>query len=318
MTIVHPLEPILELYIKNIDLRPHTLKDYSYALKMYIQYLKTRNIIYANRSDLIAYKKYLMKIDKTARTVQKFIAILKGFYRWIRLNRREYGFDEIYEFDISEGIKNINSTRSYAKDGLTAEEAKLLIEVAYRHTESVKGLRNYCIILLMITTGLRIIEISRAKRTNLRKLKGCDILYVHGKSREFEDEFVKISEPVMRILNEYLFYRMDKNSFLFIKHRGVSDVDQLSTSAIRDNIGNLMEEAGLKSSHISPHSLRHTCAILSLETGNSIHDTQMLLRHTSMSSTLIYVHQASRINSKIADRITNYLEIREEKNKYAK
>lgn len=309
---VHPIESILNAYIENQDLQPNTIKDYKYMIKTYIEYLKKNNIEYAKRSDIIKFKNFLLNSNLLPRSVQKYIMVLKGFYKWMSYSWYEYELDERYQHDISIGIKNIDTRRSFAKDGLSLDETKKLLSVANQYTNTISGLRNYCMILLMITGGLRMIELSRARKSNLRKLKGYDVLYIHGKGRDYEDEFIKISEPVMKALDEYLFLRQDRNPFLFIGDHKNNEIHQLSTDTIRGAITKLLVEADLKNPHITPHSLRHTCAMLSIETGNSIHDTQQLLRHSNITTTYIYVHQVSRLRSNTSERITKHLEIREE------
>jgi ribosomal-protein-alanine N-acetyltransferase len=55
----------------------------------------------------------------------------------------------------------------------------------------------------MITTGLRGIEIIRAKKKDLAKMGNISILFVQGKGRQEADEFVKISQVVTKAFNDY-------------------------------------------------------------------------------------------------------------------
>jgi integrase len=55
------------------------------------------------------------------------------------------------------------------------------------------------------------------------------------------------------------------------------------------------------------HSLRHTCATLSLQTGSTLEQTQQLLRHANIETTLIYAHHLNRINDDTVLKITSEL-----------
>jgi site-specific recombinase XerD len=82
-----------------------------------------------------------------------------------------------------------------------------------------------------------------------------------------------------------LFLRNDKNKFLFISHHKQHEDQPLSTDAIRSALKELLYLADLDSPKITVHSLRHTCATLSLQTGSTLEQTQQLLRHANIETT---------------------------------
>ena len=63
--------------------------------------------------------------------------------------------------------------------------------------------------------------------------------------------------------------------------------------------------AGFSSPRLTAHSLRHTAATLSLLTGGTVQETQQLLGHASIETTMIYVHQLDRAASKSEERIAD-------------
>jgi site-specific recombinase XerD len=300
----HPLEDIYPVYIENLDLKPRTVYDYQLFLKRYIHYLKRYNIKYAKRKDLIKYKQVMIEERLAVTTIRKQITIIKGFYKWLRFSYKEYGFDEQYQIDIAESVRNENLNRAFRKDPLTLEEAQLLIQTAKDKADTLIGLRNYCIVLLMITTGLRIIEVSRAKRTDLKRWRGYDVLYIQGKGRLRTDDFVKLPKEVIRLLEEYFFLRNDRNPFVFSSNHTILHNNQLSPDAIRYQLTKLLNDTGLKSKRITIHSLRHTCAVLNLETGGTIEQTRQLLRHQSIETTMIYSHNLTKLHDESSQRIS--------------
>ena len=61
--------------------------------------------------------------------------------------------------------------------------------------------------------------------------------------------------------------------------------------------------AGFCSPRLTAHSLRHTAATLSLLTGGTVEETQRLLGHAAISTTMVYVHQLDRAASKLEEQI---------------
>ena len=64
-----------------------------------------------------------------------------------------------------------------------------------------------------------------------------------------------------------------------------------------------LKAAGYDSDRLTAHSLRHTAATLNLLNGASLEETQQLLRHTSINTTMIYVHALERAENNSEARI---------------
>ena len=303
----HALDAMKDLYLDNLDLYPRTVKAYESNINQYILYLKRNHIKEPKRSNIIKYKRYMLNQKLSYRTVRKRVIVLKNFYKWLRISVREFGLDEKYLYDICEGIRNESDNTSFAKEPLTLKEAQFLATMAKARATTIVGKRNYCIVLLMITTGLRVIEISRALKSDLRIYRGLEVLYIHGKGRHVKEEFVKVSKEVKLVIDEYLFLRSDTNPYLFTNYHNYKHSDQLSPYAIEHAIKKLLVDTKLYSKKITPHSLRHTCAVLNLESGGTIQSTQMLLRHRNISTTLIYAHNIFRITDQSVERISGNL-----------
>lgn len=61
--------------------------------------------------------------------------------------------------------------------------------------------------------------------------------------------------------------------------------------------------AGLRSSRLTGHSLRHTAATLNLLYGGSVEETMQLLGHSNVNTTLIYSHALERAANNSEERI---------------
>ncbi|MEC9485490.1 MAG: tyrosine-type recombinase/integrase [Candidatus Izemoplasma sp.] len=304
---IHPLEPLITLYCDNLDIKKNSIRSYKALLDRYVYYLKRHNIQFAKRSDIIDYREHMWEEGLRANTIQKQIVVIRNFYQWLKLNQRQFALDDIYQFNIAEKIKGAKIDHNYKKEPLNKEQAIKLIEVAKQQRTDITGYRNFAIILLMIITGVRSIEVVRAKKADVSRLFKYSILYVHGKGKDGADTFVKLSNEVTDAINDYLHKRTDNARYLFVTHGDTSSCQQLSSNTLRRAITRLMKHAGIYDKKHTPHSLRHTTAYLNLQSGGSLESTQQLLRHKNIETTLIYAHNINRMNDDSEFRINDYL-----------
>ena len=308
----HPLEEIKDTYLENLDLKHKSIKDYGLLIDRYVNYLKRHNIRYAKRSDIIGYRDSMWKDGLQATTIQKQMVVLKNFYKWIRIhNGLGYGFDEdVYKKDVAEGIKGAKIEKRYRKEALSLEQAKMLMSYSKPVVSDVISLadfRNYAILLLMLTTGLRTIEIARAKISDIDTINDFKVLYIQGKGKDGKDNFVKLSDPVYQSIKDYLYWRADDNKYLFVSHNFSVNLEPIKVDTVRHSMKKLIDDCLGSNRRISVHSLRHTCATLSLKSGNTLEATQQLLRHANIETTLIYAHHLNRLKDDTVERITNQL-----------
>jgi integrase len=162
-------------------------------------------------------------------------------------------------------------------------------------------------IYLMLTTGMRSIEIRRAKIKDIKKINDEVILYIQGKGRSSKDAFVKISSGVSDAIEEYLKKRKDKNPYLFISHSKRYETPYLSRTFFLRMFRRVLKDVGLEHLKVTPHSLRHTAATVNLLRGGTLEETRRLMRHKDLSTTLIYAHHIERMKADLENEIENYI-----------
>ena len=302
----HPLEEPIKAYIDNLDMKQVSIRSYAELMKRYLTYLRSHNIRYAKRADLIKYRESMWEEGLKANTIQKQMVVIRAFYLWLKIDYKNFGFEEIYNHNIAEGIKGARIDRNYKKEPLSLEQARNLIEVAKRDANNIFGIRNYAIILLMLTTGMRTIEVVRARKQDLSRMDYHSILYIQGKGKDGSDTFVKLAIEVTDAINEYLHLRNDKNKYIFVSHEKNS-LNQLTTSSLRTSLRRIMRKAGINNPKQTVHSLRHTTAYFNLKSGGTLEATQQLLRHKNIETTLIYAHNINRIDDDSEFRIRDYI-----------
>ena len=163
-----------------------------------------------------------------------------------------------------------------------------------RAKKGITFLRDYAIISLIVTTGLRTVEVSRADVEDIVSINGTTYLYVQGKGHDDKDDPIKLPDYVLETINEYLSKRDSDAKPLFLNHAKRSDRTRIKPKTISELVKNSLRLIGLDDKRYTAHSLRHTCATIALLNGASIQEVQMTLRHKSINTTTIYTHNLSR------------------------
>jgi integrase/recombinase XerC len=286
---------LIDFYLQEYDAKPETVRSYSKGLKHFSEYLQVNGISTPDRTDLIRYKTFISETLK-AGTVNYYINTIKALFTWTAWK----GYYPNIGFKVK-GVKN--NTRTHKKDCLSSNEASLLLNSI--DTGTVQGKRDKAIIRLMVTTGLRVTSIMQANIEDLRTVSDSSVLFYKGKGREDKDRYVKITEPVRQLLKDYLLTREQKapGEPLFVGTSNNGFGQRMTTRAISMLVKNRLKDAGYDNERITAHSLRHTAATLNLLSGGTLEETQQLLDHSSINTTMIYLHHVTRIKNNSEQRI---------------
>lgn len=277
---------LINQYVQSLDRKAITTTSYRRILLAFNKYLKANSILSPNKKDILCYKEYLSKEVKSA-SIQKTVVVLRGFFTYL-------DSEEIYR-NIMTGIRGVKIEPTFKRASFTLNEVEKLLDKAKQLSNSIDGLRNYAIIALLATTGLRTIEVERANVCDL--VIGSDgyKLYIQGKGNDDKDQYVKISEDVYRILMDYFIQRADELEPLFITHGRNNHGDRIKTRTIRWIVKELLRRIGIDDKRYTAHSLRHSMATNLILYGNgTLEETQQILRHKDISTTQIYNHSLAR------------------------
>ena len=290
-----------ELFYRWIDYLDATLKTvetYTRAIRQFNHYLQAHNISQPKREDILAYKEELSK-DRKATTVNAYLMAVKQFFKWTDL--------EGFYPDVTKNIKSKKIEEGFKKDYLTTAQVKKLLHSV--DCSSLGGLRDYAILILMITTGLRTIEIVRANVEDLRTVGDFRALFIQGKGKTEKTAYIKITPPVEEAIGAYLKARgsVEGKQPLFTSNSNRDNNSRLTTRSVSRIAKNHLNEAELISDRLTAHSLRHTTATLNLLAGASVEETQQLLRHSNINTTLIYSHALERAKNNSEQRITDFI-----------
>ena len=224
-------------FIAYLDTTPKTIETYSKALKQLFNYFSLNGISHPQREDIIAFRDELNASGHKPTTIQNYITATKLFFSWTA--------QEGYYPNITDHLKGAKLDREHKKDYLTSRQVKEVLESI--ELNSLKGLRDYAILTLMVTGGLRDIEVSRADIEDLRTVGENTVLYIQGKGRQEKTEYIKISPQVEKAIRTYLKARGDsgKKAPLFASLSNNSNGQRLSTRSISGLVKKQAKRSGL-------------------------------------------------------------------------
>jgi integrase/recombinase XerD len=262
----------------------HTVNAYRTDLLQFAKFLITRRIVNWRAVSSIDFDSWLQVLAKKglARQSQtrKFTAV-RTFSKYLLS-------DKYISSDFSE-LSNRPKLTNKLPLTLTTNEIQVLLDAA--RCESSYGLRDYCIIELLYSGGLRVSELCQLKieQVNLESR----VIRVFGKRSK--ERLVPLGKAIKYALEDYLirsrptFTNSKTDSSVFISRLGGA----LSRKTIWYLIKKYAEKASIKTS-IKPHTLRHSFATHLLEGGADLRSIQELLGHSDITTTQIYtyVHNA--------------------------
>lgn len=283
MEIREEMELYLEFCQYRKELSKNTVKAYRIDLEQFLRYVKEDALL---RSKIEAYITELHKKYKQ-KTVKRKIASIKAFYQYLEEEERmevSNPFTKIrVKFKEAESLPRI----------IPRNEIEKLLNCMYAiidHSEKKSTIyRDLTIVEIFFATGARVYEISNLKRQDIDLDNG--IIRIFGKGSK--ERCVQIgNHDILELMKAY--YQMNQAEieqcgFFFVNQQG----KRFSEQSIRRMIRKYSCQAGV-SVHITPHMFRHSVATYLLEEGVDIMYIQKILGHSSIKTTQIYLHIASK------------------------
>jgi site-specific recombinase XerD len=160
--------------------------------------------------------------------------------------------------------------------------------------EGVQNLKHRTILMLLYSTGMRVSEIANCRiadidSTNMR------IKIVQGKGAK--DRFTILSQQVLLELRAYYIIYKPKE-YLF---NGYRPAKRYSVRSIQHLMQKALIKIGLENKNYTIHTIRHSFATHLVDSGTDLHTVKELLGHSSLQTTMQYMH----LSAKRIDQIVN-------------
>ena len=137
------LAELEESFVKYLDVDDLTLKAYRCGIDSLMRFLKDNNIKRPTRNDIISYRNMLRE-NYSSNTVNTYMIAVRALFKYLKIHN-------IYE-NITEDIKGAKYTTTPKKQVLSLEQTQQIYN-------SLIDAREKALFGLLITTGLRGIEV---------------------------------------------------------------------------------------------------------------------------------------------------------------
>jgi integrase/recombinase XerD len=283
-------------FIRFLDAKPKTIATYTRAIRQFFLFVKERGISHPTRETILSFRESLILKNKPT-TVQNYMVTVRLFFRWLE----QQG---LYK-NVADKIKSPVISKAHKKDYLTSKQVRSVLD-NIKADNSEQGLRDYAVIATMVVGGLRTIEIARSNIADIRNVGDAAALFIQGKGRDEKTEYVKLPAHVENAIRKYLTWRKansNEQEALFVSTSNNNSGERLTTRSISGIVKSRFRQVGFDSSMLTAHSLRHTAGTLSLLNGGTLEETQQLLRHNNINTTMIYLHHIDRAKNTSEERI---------------
>jgi integrase/recombinase XerD len=269
-------------YCKERSYSNITIDHYVKQSAYFMDYLASQGVPNCRDITLDLINRYIRTLaGYTYKTVEQNICSLRTFFRFL-LEK------EIVNIDFASKTPMVQARRQTRIPSVwTRDELKALINAIDRG--SPKGKRDYAIILLACSLGLRCTDIKQLKPENFH-WQEKKLVFTQSKTKG--QLVLPLIPEVGWAVIDYLRYGRPKvdNSYIFIRHTApflpFSEGDHLNQLIkqymVEAHLPTLKKRRGM-------HSLRHTAASLMLENDTPLVVISDILGHTDTDSTAVYL-----------------------------
>lgn len=160
------------------------------------------------------------------------------------------------------------------------------VEMMKNMVAHAKTNRDKAIILLYVTSGMRVSELTGLTIQQYQKMKANGDNRIDIISKRDKHRFVYFTKEAQEAIDKYLPMRINaKCDALFITSQG----NPIARNNMNLALKKIARDAGVPFwEDMSNHQLRAGCATMYYENGMGLHDLQNLLGHSDVSTTLRY------------------------------
>jgi len=262
------------------NLAPRTVAAYARDLKAFGAWLARSNlsIMSVSRADVRNYLGQRRDDGLSPRSAARALSSLRGFFRFLTAL-------SAVGADPTENIPSPALWRT-VPHVLTTEEVDQLLGAPDLATP--RGLRDRAMLETLYATGLRVSELVGLRMDRVRLDPG--FVQVIGKGRK--ERIVPLGSSAVEWIQKFVSEARPaidrhRRPELFLNLRG----EPMTRQGFWKNLRGYALAAGVVTK-VSPHVLRHSFATHLLDHGADLRAVQMMLGHSSMTTTEIYTHVA--------------------------
>ncbi len=293
----------------------HTLRNYAIDLNALKTFLENEDPSPKIRYDSTYHKRNLSLDPKilldgiNRRTIRQFLAHHASISKRTQM-RRISTLRSFFKFLMNHNVIQINPMEDIESPKL---EKTLPVSLSYEQvqnllqqpdTSSYLGFRDRTMMELLYSSGLRVSELVYLDRDSF----DYDNFSVLLKGKRKKERLVPITKNAAEWIKNYLNHPMRTLN----SHEHLKEVDsqaiflnkwgqRITTRSVDRKFMKYLLMSGLPSD-VTPHTIRHTIATHWLENGMDLKTIQVLLGHSSLSTTSIYTHVSTKLKKDAYDK----------------
>ncbi len=275
------MEKQIKLFLEFLEndkkLSSNTLQSYKRDIIQFQEYLDNERLNYSKlgQQEIKEYIEYLKKIGKKTSTISRNLASIRSFYQFELRSKK-------VKKDPTEGMQSPKIEKK-APSILSSAEVELLLEQP--SDVDLKGIRDKAMLEFAYATGMRVTEIISLNIDDVNFENAYVVCSTGSKKRNIPlgnlslkalEEYVKNARPIM--------IKKETEKALFVNVNG----KRLTRQGFWKIIKYYKEQANI-SKDITPHVLRHSFATHLLQNGADLKSIQVMLGHSDISSTQVYM-----------------------------
>jgi len=276
----HLIDEYLNFMAVEKGASPNTIDGYSRDLNRYAGFVEERGVREIGgigTEDVIAYLASLHGDGLAANSVNRALAAIRGFYRYLL---REKKVDHT-------PMAHIVLAKVWTRlpDVLSREEMALLL--AQPGAETPADIRDSAMLELVYATGIRVSELIGLTVNSINWQVG----YLVAMGKGEKERIVPVGQTAYERVKRYqegarpLLLKGRECDRLFLNRSGKG----LTRQGFWKIVKKYAAKAGLGKA-IHPHTFRHSFASHLLEGGADLRSVQIMLGHADISTTQIYTH----------------------------
>ncbi len=266
-------------------------EDYRNEIRLFAEWVR-KPVQEVTPLDILSFRRSLEGRGLKSATIHKKLSVLRSFFLFLNQTCNLP--------NPALCIKLPKITDQSSKAILSLQEVGKLLSVL--DTSTLLGRRWRAIFGLLLVNGLRTVEVSRANWGDIHEIDGIHVLRVRGKGGKIAD--AKLRKDVYEAIMDYLEARgnAEPDEPLFLSVGNLAK-GRISPKTIQAGVRQYFAKAGICKPNLSAHSLRHTCATLTLSIGNAdLLQVQQLMRHSSPAVTQRYLASLNFLKNNAVDR----------------
>lgn len=229
-----------------------------------------KSLVELSTSDLKIFISDYFDLNYAKGSISKVISTIKGYYNFLELKKI---------ITKNPSINLVYPKREQKLPNFLYHEQIMELFIGLDLT-TFYGKRNYLMILMFYSTGIRVSELVNLKLEDINRSK----LEIRVLGKGSKERIVPLNDYVLKALSEYQA-TSNLTDYIFIN----KNKKQLTTRGVRYIMHEIVRKSSL-TKKVSPHTLRHSFATELLNAGMDIRVVQELLGHESLASTQVYTH----------------------------